>query len=300
MIKNQSKILILGGSGMLGKDLIEIFCKDSLYQVFAIYRNKVTFKYSNLTVLNFDLREKDNLIGTLNLLKPDIIINCAAITNIDYCEDNIDEAFYMHSDLVSIIYNVVPNVKFVYVSTDSVFDGKLGNYTEDDLPNPLNIYAKSKLEGELNTLNFYNNCIIARTNIIGYHITNYRSLSEWAIIKLKTNESIIGFNDVYFNPLYTKINAKCLKDMIEVDFSGVINLTSNNYIDKFSFLILLSKELGLNSNLIISEKYDQKNFKAIRPLNTTLNNTKLRNLLSNNLDLDYSITNFIKDYKLTI
>jgi dTDP-4-dehydrorhamnose reductase len=297
MIKNRKKILILGGSGMLGKDLLDLFTQDENYQVFTIFRNSIDLKKNNLKVFNFDLKKKDQLLETILQIMPDIVINSAAITNIDYCENNIEESYYLHSNIISIIKEILPEIKFVYISTDSIFDGKAGNYTEEDEPNPLNVYAKSKLAGELNSKKCYDNCIIARTNIIGYHINNQKSLSEWAIMNLRNNKSISGFNDVYFNPLYTKINAKCLKDLIEIDYSGIINLASNNYIDKYSFLVLLSNALEMSQNLIISQKYDQNNFKAIRPLNTTLNNTKLKNLLKTNLNLDYSIETFIKDYK---
>jgi dTDP-4-dehydrorhamnose reductase len=297
MIISTKKILILGGSGMLGKDLIDIFSQNEKYQVFTIFRNTIVSNNANLIVYNFDLKDNLALLETIFQIKPDIIINSAAITNIDYCEKNIDESFELHSNIISRIKEILPSVKFVYISTDSIFDGKTGNYTEEDNPNPLNIYAKSKFDGELRAMSCYPNCIIARTNIIGYHLTNQRSLSEWAIMNLKTNKSIVGFNDVYFNPLYTKINAKCLIDLIEMDYSGIINLTSNNYIDKYTFLVLLSKALNLNQNLIISQKYDQKEFEAIRPLNTTLNNSKLKSIVKNNLDIDYSISHFINDYK---
>ncbi|MEN7982571.1 MAG: SDR family oxidoreductase, partial [Nanoarchaeota archaeon] len=160
------KVLITGGSGLLGSNLAEIFCKD--FEVFIIFnKNPVKIDYCN--EMKIDLIDFENVEKIIKKINPLIIIHCAALTNVDYCEKNPKEAKEINCDSTKNLARIGKEIgaKFIYISTDSIFDGETGGYSENDIPNPINVYAKTKLEGEEEVRKINGNYIIIRTNIYG-------------------------------------------------------------------------------------------------------------------------------------
>lgn len=291
------KILILGASGMLGKDVAALFSEIPQYEIHAIYRNKSNKLPYNINVRNLDITNEVLFSKALKEINPDIIIHSAAVVNVDACEDEDKEyAMLLHAYIIKTIAAVVPDTKLIYISTDSVFDGENGNYTEMHTPRPLNVYAASKYKGELNTMNLIKNHIVVRTNIFGYHLFNQVSLSEWAFNNLKENKSIIGFGDVFFNPLYTRQLASILLNLIEVGYKGVINVGSNTCINKYSFLVELARIFGYDANLVENKPVKTANFRARRPGNTSLDTRLLEKTIGYVPDLYLGLDMFHTDY----
>ena len=148
------RILILGASGMLGKDITSFFSKQIEYETFAVLRNMNNIlPYENIEVINIDITSEKIFVDILKRIRPEIIVHSAAVANVDACEEDKEYALLLHSGIIKTIARELPNSKLIYISTDSVFDGISGNYTESHIPNPLNNYALSKYQGELNTIN---------------------------------------------------------------------------------------------------------------------------------------------------
>jgi dTDP-4-dehydrorhamnose reductase len=159
----KKRILITGGSGLLGSNLAET--ARSRFEVYATYfHNRVSI--DGVSFIQIDLSNKDEMYK-IEQLKPEIIIHCAALTNVDYCEINPDEA-YRHNVMAS--KNIAETASeigayLIHISTDSVFDGEKGGYTEEDKPNPLNVYAMTKLQAEREVLAINPRTCVVRTNI---------------------------------------------------------------------------------------------------------------------------------------
>ncbi len=290
---NNKKVLITGSSGMLGKDIFSSFSKMN-YSVFGVDLVK-SEKLPDNYQLTGDLTNVFFLSSVLKKIKPDIIIHCAAIVNLHTCEEKKDLAYGLHVKVTQRLAQFNPGkTKIIYISTDSVFDGKKGNYSEEDTPNPLNYYAKSKLEGEKVAQNNPNHIVI-RTNIFGFNIPLLNSLAEWAIQNITQKNSIHGFSDVVFNAIYTKHLSKIIVDLVQNNFTGLINVASANSMNKYEFLIKITKALGQPKKLIQESNSKGFNFTVQRPLNTSLNVQKISRLVRLPQMTD-GINDMIKDY----
>jgi dTDP-4-dehydrorhamnose reductase len=292
------KILITGFSGMLGADIAEIFTYNLSNQVFGICRNYSETKLKNINEINIDVTNINAFSKVLKEIKPNLIIHCAALVDVDKCELEKEYADNLHARFLDSILIHSPNSKLIYISTDSVFDGETGNYLENSIPNPLNYYASSKFLGENRIIEFHKNFLIIRTNIFGFHYPSKPSLVEWALSKLLNNESIGGFNDVYFNPIYTKHLAEIIYKLNESKTSGILNIGTDLQISKYQFLIKLAKGFSINTNLIEEKSVKNVRFTAKRPLNTTLSTAKLENIIGYIPSIDNGINQLIADYKL--
>ena len=185
------------------------------------------------------------------------------------------------------LFSILQSKKYIYISTDSVFDGQKGNYTESSEVHPLNYYAETKLLGENIIKETVDNLYILRTNIYGFSIPMKKSLFEWAYFELNEGNPINGFSNMYFNPMYVGQLAKCIESFIsnEIPF-GTYNVTTDEKISKYDFLLKIAKEFGFQLNAINEVTFNQNDFVAPRALNTTLDNSKLKSVFK---DFDFSI-----------
>jgi len=295
------KILVTGSSGMLGKDIVEILIKNEAFDIYAFdkHYNPRIAKDNQFIV---DLTNFEFLTKSLNKINPAVIIHCAAIVNIDACEKDKKSADALHREATRVLssYNS-RNTKFMYISTDSIFDGKKGNYAEEDVPNPLNYYAKSKLEGEKVALSQNPNALVIRTNIYGFHTAKDNSLVEWAIENLKAGRSIDGYEDIIFNAIYTKQLARIIQELIILDnYKGILNVAGNECVSKYDFLIELAKTFNFPAHLINKNSSDEMKFSISRPKNTTLSINKLKYILYQTPYLAAGLRELRKDYKKLI
>jgi len=276
------KILITGAQGLLGSNLCTIY-SDS-HEVFATELTKPKFPDCENHILD--------ITGNLNLiteLKPDLVINCAAIVDVDYCEKNPDKAMEVNAKAVKNLSDACAKSHLIHISTDMVFDGETGNYSEDDVVNPLNIYSKSKLAGE----EFVKGTVI-RTNIYGWNMLDKMSLAEWMLAKFESGEGFSGFNDVYFSPILVNNLADACLELHSLNFKGILNVAGSNC-TKFEFGQTLAKVFDLDQNLIKPASVDDMKFAARRPKNMTLNTDKAKSMLKTKLlDMESGLREFKK------
>jgi len=284
---------------MLGKDLVGLFSATGGYDIYTAQIDKTEIPdRKDFHSLTFDLTDSKVFSGYLHEIRPELIIHCAAIVNVDSCEKDKDKALKLHSETIKQIAIDAPSSKLVYISTDSVFDGMIGDYTESDKTNPLNYYALTKREGEKNTLKLVKNSMVVRTNIYGFHLQPKKaSLAEWAMENLEEGKSIGGFTDVWFNPVYTKQLADAVLNLINIKFIGLINVASDTFISKYSFLMELAGAFGYDPGLIEMKSITAMNFNAKRPNNTTLNTELLARTLGTVPDLYAGLKEFHDDYQ---
>ena len=274
-MKQKNKILISGATGMLGTAILK---RTSFLSNVEIYTTSLD---------NSSIIEGANFIKieSLNNYCFDSFFHCAALVNVNLCESDIAFALRSNVEYTKLLFNSVIAQKYFYISTDSVYEGILGNYSETDKPKPINNYAMSKLQGELEVQKATENYYIVRTNIFGKNSKNKQSLFEWAESQLNQGNNLNGYSNVYFNPLSVFHLADILIEVMNknLDF-GIYNIGSSEYISKYDFLIRAANFLGFSNDLIKPIQFEIKNGIAPRPLNTTINTSKIKNIF-NEIDL---------------
>jgi dTDP-4-dehydrorhamnose reductase len=169
--------------------------------------------------------------------------------------------------------------RLIYISTDSVFDGeKQGAYSESDLVNPLNVYAKTKMMGE-KSVQSMNNGLVLRTNIIGWTQEGKTSFFEWVVDRLNDNMSLNLFYDVYFSPLTVYDLSFIIEKIIEKPILGLYHCGSSDIISKYDFGKKMAEIFQLSDTNINRVSVDSMDFKASRPKNMALNSDKLSDKL---------------------
>lgn len=264
------KKLLIIGKGFLGNSLSKLAInKFDLIQA--------SLKHD----LFVDIQEIQSIEKLIKKHNPDIIINCAAITEIEKMENNSQKLFLVNSKGPENIAKISKKYskKFIHISTDSVFDGNKKKYNELDLPNPLNEYSKSKFQGEQLVLENNSNSIIVRTNFYGYD-ENGKFLFNWIINQLNNKKSIIGFEDIIFNPLEINNLSELLLELCLIEFKGIIHLAGDEIFSKFDFIEKIALSLNLDRKLVIRGNSDQIKLIAKRPKNTTLDNSISKKILS--------------------
>jgi len=263
------KILITGSAGFLGKNLFNALKKS--YEVYGIDRNEseqTTFK----TELN-----SDDLKQILNKINPAIIIHCAALTNVDFCEENSEEAEKANVKSTENLVNWAKqnHKKIIFISTDYVYSGETGDYNEDSETNPINVYGKTKLKSE-NLVSSLENYVILRTSTIFGYDPGRNFLMQ--LLNLKEKRKIPA--DQISNPTDVKVLVDYIEKIIENNITGLFIATGQEPMSRKEFTLLISEVFNLNKDLF--EFVLTKELKQIakRPLNNSVNSEKLRKLLS--------------------
>lgn len=203
----------------------------------------------------------------LSINKVDVVVNLAALTNVDYCEEHPHEAYRANVRIVEslcfAIERIPPPVpRLVLVSTDQVYDGNCPS-TENDV-RPINIYGWSKYAGELVACRV--GATVLRTNFVGRSLAIGRqSFSDWIVQSLLLNRPIVLFDDVFFSPLHLDQLCDVLKHVIEFPVTGVFNVGSTDGGSKAVFALQLAKKLSIEPKNMVIGKYSDANLRARRP-----------------------------------
>jgi len=244
-----TKILILGSSGLVGHQLLEILNKIKNLNNFKIYN---TSRFKNKNDIYFDVLKEESY-KNIKKLKPHYVINCIGLikSRMDYNSlQSLANCLKVNSIFPITLSNHFKKSKIIHITTDGVFDGKKGNYLETDKHNSEDFYGKSKSTGEIKRDNFMN----LRCSVIGFeNKTNY-SLLNW-YLKNK-NMTIKGYNNHIWNGLTSIALSKIIIGIIKKSLfkSGTFHLTPSKKISKYDLLCLLNKYLNNNKSKIISSK----------------------------------------------
>jgi len=263
-------ILVTGASGLLGSKLVARAIEAGK-QVTAV-SHRYPFRVLGADTRNLDLRDFGAARRLVESVRPSVIIHCAAATNVDWCENNPDHAKRLNVQVPVFLAQLAAGLgsQFLQVSTDSVFDGERGNYSESDAPGPLNVYAKTKLLAEQEVQRAYASSLIARVTFYGWNLQKKQSLAEWILEGLSAGKKVPGFTDVYFCPILANDLAEILLAMIDRGLHGTYNAVGSERISKFDFAKRLALEFGLGADQITPVSIDNANLRATRPHDTSL------------------------------
>lgn len=274
-----TRLLITGATGLLGSNLIWEAAES--YEVIGWSRSCAAMP-SGFAMDRVDLANAEITVRRLHERCPDVVVHCAAMTDVERCEGEPDNARVMNVDATRILarWCAQHGARFVFISTDSVFDGRCGHYSEDDQPAPVNEYARTKLAAEAVVAGLLPDALILRTNFYGRNFKQKLSLAEWMLKKLVRRERLPAFTDVKFNPLLANHLGRIILDLIAHGAKGVFHAAARDEYSKYEFALLIARIFGLDADEVMAASVDNFRFNAQRPKNTTLAVGKISGFLS--------------------
>lgn len=291
------RYLVTGASGLLGLNLSLWLAKEQ--QVTGVI-HRPELKSVPYPVIVTDLSQPGECEKVISQVKPDVIIHTAAMAVVDECENQPERAQKVNADLPGelALLSKKHGIQMLHISTDAVFDGQKGNYSETDEPNPLGVYAKSKLAGERTVLDSNPDALIARVNFYGFSLRGQRSLAESFVRKLESGQGMNGFKDVFFCSMYVMDLSKILVQMLQKNLHGIYHTVSSECISKYEFGVRIAREFGFDPGLIRPILVAESGLLAKRSPNLCLNVSKLEKALGNPLPRqNEGITRFFKAFQ---
>ena len=252
MSKHKKRILVLGASGMLGSTLFRVFNRDPQFETFGSIRDTRALRHfapecHHALIPNVHLDGELGLLTAFSTAKPDVVINCIGIIKqLPNANDHL-ESLAINATLPHRLakYCDAIGARLVHFSTDCVFSGKKGLYTEDDFPDANDLYGRTKFLGEVR----YENCITLRTSIIGHELDRSKSLVDWF---LSQAGEVKGFKKAIFSGLPTIEMARVVKDYVipNNSINGLYHL-SVDPINKYDLLNLVASTY--EKNIVIKQ-----------------------------------------------
>lgn len=289
------KAFITGLAGMLGSNIAYELKED--YSLSGV--DLIEVNMSNVESYNFDALDYEKLLWCLKKVKPDVIIHTAAAVNVDKCEIEPNYARKLNVNMTENIYKAAEEIqaKVIYISTDAVFNGKNKKlYCESDDVAPINVYGKTKLEGEEIVRRNKNNLVL-RTNIYGFNIQNKNSFGEWIYKSLIDGKELNMFTDIDFSPILVNDLAEVINVLIKRNISGIYHVCGTGCISKYDFGCQLKKIFKIKAGKINEVKSDSFPFKAKRAIHMGMNNENICSLLNCKIKTPVeSIETFYKMY----
>ncbi len=288
------KFIVTGSAGLVGSQVV----KDLLQQKHMVYSCYHNEKPLHGTPILLDLTDENKIIQTIQETKPDRIIHLAAMTNVDLCETEKELATQINTKATEIIAKQAAkqNIFFLYVSTDYVFDGINGMKKENDIPNPLGFYGKSKLEGEIILNKLASRWCIARTSTpFGVH-PKKKSFPSWVKENLETKKDIPILTDQFTSPTYVPNLSKMLIEIATKQIEGILHVSGATKISRYDLAELVAVKLHLDKKLLIHTKTDKMNWNAQRPKDSSLDVSLANEILDEKPQkIDQSLELFIDE-----
>ena len=294
------KMLIIGGSGLVGSTLARYAMDDCDLHV-TVNKNIIAPNGTRLTKIDL-LEDRLAITNLIKNITPDIVVNTAAHSSVDLCETNPGLADLLHveitRDIVTACHDI--NSKLIHFSTDAVFDGKLNRkYTEEDIPNPINHYGKTRLAAESVVLEASNLNVILRTSVIyGWHERS--RFTNWIIQSLRDKKMVDPFVDQYNTPTLVDDLVKSILKIIELNVSGLYHAVGKTCLSRYEFALGIADKFGLDRSLIKPVTSTEKKQDAPRPFKSCLDAQKLEKKIGYDFcDIDTGIDFILNKSHLT-
>ncbi|TCS93830.1 dTDP-4-dehydrorhamnose reductase [Hazenella coriacea] len=229
------KIVVTGATGQLGREMVLYFSKKDGYQVIGFPKE------------DWDVTQAHQAIEILDREQPDVLIHCAAFTDVDQSEENAKIAFRVNGKGSRLLATHCQQrqIRMVYISTHYVFDGqKEVGYTEEDLPNPINQYGRSKILGETWVSQLCSRHLIIRTSwLFGIHGDNF---VRTILRKIKQREALSISNDRVGSPTYTRHLIQQIDRLLQTDAVGIFHITNRGSCTRYQFAKRICEMANLN------------------------------------------------------
>ncbi len=262
------KLLITGVNGLLGQKLLEQ--AHHHYEVVGIdlqdepFNKKIKFPYQKL-----DLTVRHTVRDVISSLEPHYVVNTAAMTDVDGCEAQKELCWKINVEAVDNIIHAVRQVgaKIVQLSSDYVFDGKDGPYSETSIPVPLGYYGKSKLASEnLLIVSGLEHATVRTMVLYGYGLEVRPNFVTWLIEKLKKDQPVKIVTDQVGNPTLADDLARAILQIIQLKKWDLYHISGSELIDRYNFALKIADAFKLDKELITPIATSELNQPANRPL----------------------------------
>lgn len=268
-IKQIMNILITGATSKTAEAITRILYAETDWNIHLlssafVFKNS-SYRIKSSVVNYFDLPA---LKKTIYNIKPDVIINCAALTNVDECEINKKLCRELNDIFVENLAGIcrVIDCKFVHISTDYLFDGKKGPYLESDSPDPINYYGKCKHAAENSCIVGLEKYAIIRTSsVFGMSSHNKSNFISWIIGELHYDKPVSIINGQYCTPTLTDDIAQCVLKVLLKERYGIYNAAGTSFLNRYELAVKAAKCFGYDKDLISAIMPGELHQKANRP-----------------------------------
>jgi dTDP-4-dehydrorhamnose reductase len=265
----QTRILVTGSGGLLAPYLVEA----------ARPRGRVVQTSRSSGDVPADLTNEKQVRDLIRNVNPRIILHTAALTDIEFCEKNPDQAELINGLVVrNLVQNLIGPMTLVHFSTDQVYPNVIGPH-EEGTAAPVNTYGKSKLLGE-QFASEHDNTLILRTTFFGASKTSNRSsLSDFFANQFLDRNPVVGFEDVFFSPLHMKTVGDLVMGAIAIGLRGTFNLGCRDGLSKAEFGKRIGVHLNLDTSLLRRKKSKMDRSRVPRPYDLRMNVSHLENAM---------------------
>ncbi len=266
------RILVVGANGMLGQRVTEFYLPlNDVELLTTSVEEKSVFE--KLEYIQGDISNRNEIKNIVKDFCPDFIINAAAFTNVDLSETERELAWKINVKGVEYLSEAarILDSHLIHISTDYIFDGKNGPYLENDIPNPLGYYARTKLASE-NVLKISGTRhTILRTNVL-YGTAKYSrpDFVKWVVESLRAKKEIKIVDDQINNPTFIDDLVQGINKIVELRKEGIFHIGGNEFLSRYDFTIMIADFFNLDKSLIKKIKTEELNQPARRPLKSGL------------------------------
>lgn len=267
------RTLIIGASGFVGRALLETYGNDAIGTYFS---------HPDPNLRPLDIRDPDAVQRVLDEVQPAVVVHPAAQPHVDWCEDHIDESYAIN---VGGTLNVAraarqAGARFVFFSTDYVFDGAAGPYPEDAPTRPLNVYGRHKLEAEEGIAEVMDNHLIVRVcGVYGFE-SQGKNFVMGLLARSRAGETMKVPSDQWGSPTYGPNLAAAVRELAAGSLHGVLNVVGPDFLDRVSFARLACEALGIDAGFLRPTPTLELGQRARRPLRGGLDISRARSVLS--------------------
>ncbi len=277
LILHKGDVLTTGTGGLLGARVAEIAAGRG----YSVLRHFHHWPDGSLSRSDFcgDLGDADYAAELARNIDPGIIINCAALADVDRCEQEPELSFHANVRTVINLRRCFPKARLVQISTDYVFPGIRARPLPDDHPEPINVYGRHKLEAEAATLESSHANLVIRA-VLMFDNVDKRNFFRFVYRSLQQGQNVIGATDQYTNPISTISAAELILDLMARDVSGIWHIAGKDYLNRHEFAVKIAQYFSLDQNLIIPTSSEEIFRPAARPRLAGLDVSRTEELLT--------------------
>lgn len=273
----KKKILFTGGSGLLAINWAW-HISNSYDVVLGVHNRKITVPGIEITELHLDTAAK--LLADLEQIQPDMVIHCAGLANVEQCETQPELAHFVNVVLSENVATACKqqNIELVYICTDHLFSGNRPLVTEEETVTPVNVYGRTKYEGEYAVLSVDDSFLSIRTNFYGWGTSYRHSFSDMIIRNIRDGKSVSLFEDFFYTPILIEDLSDAVMQL-PGKASGIFNVVGNERVSKLDFGLRLASQFGLDQSCIQASRISERKDLVKRPAELSLSNQKVETLL---------------------
>lgn len=290
-MERKEKVAVIGASGFMGASIFNTLKKD--YSVIG-----TNFAHSSRGLVPLDITIETDVNNFFSKYKPDTVIHLAALTDVDLCEREKERAFDINVSGTRHIANACKALssRLFYLSTDFVFDGKKGNYSEADKTHPINIYGKTKLAGEELVKTVEGHVIIRSSTPYSVNRKSKKFLSL-LLEKMSVGEKIKAFSDFTRSPTLVENLAENIDALLSKEYAGIMNITGSSQLTMYDAALIAAEIFGLDPSLIEKAESISMRLDAPRPQDSSLDISLAKRFGLNVITYEEGLLQVKKEFK---